>query len=103
MTRSGDLLHPRLDAFVETCDGFALAEKDLLLRGPGDLVGTRQSGVPPLYLADLLRDSAVVAEARRDALAVFEEDPELADPKYDRLRKLVLDRWGAMLGLGQVG
>jgi ATP-dependent DNA helicase RecG len=103
VTRSGDQPHPRVDAFVATCDGFALAEQDLLLRGPGDLVGTRQSGAPPLYLADLLRDSAVVAEARRDALAVFEQDPELSDPKYDRLRKLVLDRWGAMLGLGQVG
>jgi ATP-dependent DNA helicase RecG len=103
VTRSGDQPHPRVDAFVATCDGFALAEQDLLLRGPGDLVGTRQSGAPPLYLADLLRDSAVVAEARRDALAVFEQDPELSDPKYDRLRKLVLDRWGGMLGLGQVG
>ncbi len=103
VTGSGSEPHPRVDAFVETCDGFVLAEKDLILRGPGDLVGTRQSGVPPLYLADLLRDSAIVAEARRDALAVFEEDPELADPKYDRLRKLVLDRWGEMLGLGQVG
>ena len=103
VTGSGDLPHPRVDAFVATCDGFALAEQDLLLRGPGDLVGTRQSGAPPLYLADLLRDSAVVSEARRDALAVFEQDPELGDPKYDRLRKLVLDRWGAMLGLGQVG
>ena len=103
VTGSGDLPHPRVDAFVATCDGFALAEQDLLLRGPGDLVGTRQSGAPPLYLADLLRDSAVVAEARSDALAVFEQDPELGDPKYDRLRKLVLDRWGAMLGLGQVG
>jgi ATP-dependent DNA helicase RecG len=103
VTGSGDEPHPRVDAFVATCDGFALAEQDLLLRGPGDLVGTRQSGAPPLYLADLLRDSAVVAEARRDALAVFEQDPELSDPKYDRLRKLVLDRWGAMLGLGQVG
>jgi len=103
VTGSGDEPHPRVDAFVATSDGFALAEQDLLLRGPGDLVGTRQSGAPPLYLADLLRDSAVVAEARRDALAVFEQDPELADPKYDRLRKLVLDRWGAMLGLGQVG
>jgi ATP-dependent DNA helicase RecG len=103
VTGSGSEPHPRVDAFVATCDGFALAEQDLLLRGPGDLVGTRQSGAPPLYLADLLRDSAVVAEARRDALAVFEQDPELADPKYDRLRKLVLDRWGAMLGLGQVG
>jgi ATP-dependent DNA helicase RecG len=103
VTGSGDEPHPRVDAFVSTCDGFALAEQDLLLRGPGDLVGTRQSGAPPLYLADLLRDSAVVAEARRDALAVFQEDPELADPKYDRLRKLVLDRWGTMLGLGQIG
>jgi len=103
VTGSGDEPHPRVDAFVATSDGFALAEQDLLLRGPGDLVGTRQSGAPPLYLADLLRDSAVVAEARRDALAVFEQDPELSDPKYDRLRKLVLDRWGAMLGLGQVG
>ena len=45
----------------------------------------------------------MVAEARRDALAIFETDPELADPKYDRLRKLVIDRWGEMLGLGQVG
>lgn len=103
VTGSGNEPHPRVDAFVETCDGFALAERDLVLRGPGDLVGTRQSGAPPLYLADLLRDSAIVAEARRDALAVFEQDPELADPKYDRLRKLVLDRWGEMLGLGQVG
>ena len=103
VTGSGSEPHPRVDAFVATCDGFALAEQDLLLRGPGDLVGTRQSGAPPLYLADLLRDSAVVAEARCDALAVFEQDPELSDSKFDRLRKLVLDRWGAMLGLGQVG
>jgi ATP-dependent DNA helicase RecG len=103
VTGSGTKPHPRVDAFVATCNGFELAEKDLLLRGPGDLVGTRQSGAPPLYLADLLRDGEVVAEARRDALAVFEQDPELADPKYDRLRKLVIDRWGQMLGLGQVG
>jgi ATP-dependent DNA helicase RecG len=103
VTPSGDEPHPRVDAFVASCDGFELAEQDLRLRGPGDLVGTRQSGAPPLYLADLLRDGAVVAEARRDALATFEADPELADSKYDRLRKLVIDRWGEMLGLGQVG
>lgn len=103
VTSSGTEPHPRVDAFVATCNGFELAEKDFALRGPGDLVGTRQSGVPPLYLADLLRDGIVVSEARGDALAVFERDPNLADPKYDRLRKLVIDRWGAMLGLGQVG
>ena len=95
--------HPRVDAFAATTDGFALAERDLLLRGPGDLVGTRQSGAPPLFLADLLRDGSVVAEARRDALALFERDPELADPGLERLKKLIMDRWGATLGLGQVG
>jgi ATP-dependent DNA helicase RecG len=95
--------HPRVDAFVATTDGFRLAEQDLVLRGPGDLVGTRQSGAPPLYLADLLRDGSVVAEARRDALALFESDPDLADPKLDRLKKLIVDRWGGTLGLGQVG
>lgn len=103
VTGSGDEPHPRVDAFVASCDGFDLAEQDLRLRGPGDLVGTRQSGAPPLYLADLLRDGAVVAEARRDALAIFQTDPELSDPKYGRLQKLVIDRWGEMLGLGQVG
>ncbi|MFM8579392.1 MAG: DNA helicase RecG, partial [Planctomycetaceae bacterium] len=94
--------HPRIDAFVATSDGFALAEEDLALRGPGDLVGIRQSGMPPLYLADLLRDGSVVAEARADALALFEKDPELTDPRMERLEKLILDRWGATLGLGQV-
>ncbi len=95
--------HPRIDAFVATTDGFALAERDLALRGPGDLVGTRQSGAPPLYLADLLRDGSVVAEARADALALFERDPELAADSLLRLKELILMRWGATLGLGQVG
>jgi hypothetical protein len=77
---SQDAAHPRVDAFVSTTDGFALAQQDLLLRGPGDLVGTRQSGAPPLHVADLVEHAAVVAEARRDALALFERDQYLADP-----------------------
>lgn len=91
---------PRIEAFVGTCDGFALAEQDLLLRGPGDILGSRQSGAPPLYLADLLRDGSVVAEARRDALEMFTADPTLADPAYDRLKRVLLGRWGATLNLG---
>ncbi|MCX7402732.1 MAG: ATP-dependent DNA helicase RecG [Planctomycetia bacterium] len=93
---------PRIDAFVATSDGFKLAEQDLLLRGPGDLVGTRQSGAPPLYLADLLRDSSVVAEARRDAITLFESDPAITGPSWQRLRALILRRWGEKLGLGQI-
>jgi len=44
-----------------------------------------------------------VAEARGDALALFERDPELADPALERLKKLIVDRWGETLGLGQIG
>ena len=105
VTAATDAAIPRIDAFVATTDGFALAEQDLLLRGPGELVGTRQSGAPPMYLADLLRDASVVAEARRDALELFGRDPSLSDPGYARLRELILKRWGEQLslGLGQVG
>ncbi|RLS77895.1 MAG: hypothetical protein DWI03_05395 [Planctomycetota bacterium] len=66
-------------------------------------MGTRQSGMPPLYLADLLRDGTVVAEARRDALALIERDPQLVDPALARLKELVLMRWGKTLGLGTIG
>jgi len=103
VTASTDAAIPRIDAFVSTTDGFALAEKDLLLRGPGELVGTRQSGAPPMYLADLLRDASVVAEARRDALELFARDPSLSAPSWSRLRELILKRWGEQLGLGKVG
>lgn len=103
VTAATDASIPRIDAFVATTDGFALAEQDLLLRGPGELVGTRQSGAPPMYLADLLRDASVVAEARRDALEFHGRDPTLSDPRYARLRELILKRWGEQLGLGQVG
>ena len=103
MTAAGPEPHPRIDAFVATTDGFKLAEQDLLLRGPGDLVGTRQSGAPPLYLADLLRDGSVVAEARRDALEVFDRDPTLAASELTQLRRVIADRWGPTLGLGKIG
>ncbi len=103
VSASAEQSHPRIDAFIATTDGFKLAEQDLRLRGPGDLVGTRQSGAPPMYLADLLRDASVVAEARRDAIELYDRDPGLADESLQRLKELILDRWGETLGLGQVG
>src|SRR4030095_15880970 len=59
----------RLDALVETTDGFVIAERDLALRGPGDFFGTRQSGLPTLRAGDLLRDHGLMEEARREAVA----------------------------------
>ena len=64
----------RLDALVETTDGFVIAERDLALRGPGDFFGTRQSGLPTLRVGDLLRDHALMEDARREAVAWLDAD-----------------------------
>jgi ATP-dependent DNA helicase RecG len=93
----------RLDALIKTSDGFELAEIDFRLRGPGDLFGTRQHGLPPLRIADMHRDAAVVEEARRDAQAMIEADPDLAAAALARLRRMVFHRYGEALDLGDVG
>ncbi|HEX7448496.1 MAG TPA: ATP-dependent DNA helicase RecG, partial [Pirellulales bacterium] len=93
----------RLDAFVSTSDGFRLAEIDFEQRGPGDLLGTRQHGMPPLRIANLARDSATLEEARRDAQQLVREDPGLSRPEHARLRAMVLRRYGRVLELGDVG
>ena len=93
----------RLEAFVGSTDGFKLAEVDLEIRGPGDLFGTRQHGLPPLRIADLLRDAPLLDEARRDALELVAADPGLALPEHARLRRQMLARYGRVLELGDVG
>lgn len=93
----------RLEAFVKTTDGFELAELDFGLRGPGEIFGVRQHGLPPFRIADLQRDAATVLEARRDAQALLAGDAELSDPKWARLRRMVLIRYGEALDLGDVG
>jgi ATP-dependent DNA helicase RecG len=93
----------RLQAFVDTTDGFRLAELDLEQRGPGDLLGTRQHGLPPFRMADLGRDSAVVREAREDAQKLVAADPGLKQPEHEKLRRMVLSRYGQALDLGDVG
>jgi ATP-dependent DNA helicase RecG len=93
----------RLEAFVKTQDGFELAELDFHLRGPGDLFGTRQHGLPPLRIADLAQDTAVLEEARRDAQELLGLDPALALSGHALLRRMVLRRYGEALDLGDVG
>ncbi len=93
----------RLKAFVESTDGFHLAEIDFALRGPGDLLGTRQHGLPPLRIADLVRDAVVVEEARRNARELVGADPGLDLPEHRALRRMALVRYGKSLDLGDVG
>jgi ATP-dependent DNA helicase RecG len=93
----------RLAAFAATSDGFELAEMDFQLRGPGDLFGTQQHGLPPLRIADLRRDHAILEEARREAKQLFSADPGLKQPEHVRLRRQMLVRYGSALELGDVG
>jgi ATP-dependent DNA helicase RecG len=103
ITESTESEHPRIDAFVGSTDGFQLAEIDLVLRGPGELLGTRQSGAPPLTVADIVRDGSLAAEAREHAIAVLAENPFLEGKPFARLRKLIGRRWGERLNLGAIG
>ncbi len=93
-----DAARARLDALVETTDGFVIAERDLALRGPGDFFGTRQSGLPTLRVGDLLRDHALMEEARRDAVAWLDTDGA-ARPLVEYLSA----NWAARFGLVDVG
>jgi ATP-dependent DNA helicase RecG len=77
----------RLQAMVETTDGFKLAELDLQLRGSGDLIGTRQSGLPDLGVADLIRDLPLVEKAKSYVENILKEDQIHRDPKYQLLLK----------------
>jgi ATP-dependent DNA helicase RecG len=79
----------RLDTMVRTNDGFEIADVDLKLRGPGDLMGTQQSGVADLLIADLSKDGPILALARDAAQKVLEEDPDLSDPSKAMIRRQI--------------
>ena len=79
--KTGKDAQERLDLMCATEDGFEIAEKDLKMRGPGDLEGTQQSGMPiDLHIASLARDGALLEEARACAQRVLDSDPALEAP-----------------------
>ncbi|MBP5621443.1 MAG: ATP-dependent DNA helicase RecG, partial [Thermoguttaceae bacterium] len=80
-----------------------LAEKDFSLRGPGELFGARQHGAASFRIADLTRDRAILDDACADARALVGEDPGLAEPGHQALRRQVLVKYGRELDLGDVG
>lgn len=74
----------------ETTNGFTIAEVDLNLRGPGDVMGTRQSGIPEFAYANIVSDGDLLTLARSDAFAVVADDPELVQPNHAALRRHVM-------------
>jgi ATP-dependent DNA helicase RecG len=98
----GEKGEARLRAMLETTDGFAIADADLAIRGPGEFLGTRQSGhLPDLRIADLVRDARLVSLAREAALATVRADPRLHG--QPGLARAVAGRWGERLALADVG
>ncbi len=86
---SDETARQRLLAFADTTDGFRLAETDLTLRGPGELLGRRQSGLLQFRVADLIQDRALLDTARQEALALIERDPQLTHPDLAPLAQQV--------------
>ncbi|MDO4869783.1 MAG: ATP-dependent DNA helicase RecG [Bacillota bacterium] len=89
-----ELARKRGSIMEQSSDGFFIAEEDLKLRGPGEIFGTRQHGLPDLKIADMARHMDVLAKARDEALAILEEDPELALPENSALRRRVTGLFG---------
>ena len=85
----GETARARLNALRDTEDGFIIAEEDLKLRGGGEVLGTRQSGVPEFRTASLPRDEKLLSAARDDARLILSNDPDLSGPRGDALRHLL--------------
>lgn len=94
-----DISRERIRTLVESNDGFYIAEMDMKLRGPGEFFGTRQSGIPGLRLADLVRDSDVLESARREAAAFLERNDQ---QELRAAVRYIQEHWQRKYGLGQV-
>lgn len=81
----------RMETMVRTNDGFEIAEVDLKLRGPGDIMGTQQSGVLNLQIADLVKDRDILQVARHIAVRLLKEDPSMSKPEHAKLKEVFLE------------
>ncbi len=93
----------RLQTMCDTTDGFKIAEVDLDMRGPGEFLGTRQSGIPDFRIANLLRDTRILEEARKDAFRYANYPEFLTSDQYSSLRETLKERWGSRLELANIG
>lgn len=93
----------RLQVMKESSDGFYISEKDLEIRGPGEFFGTRQSGLPELKLANIIRDSKMLEHTKKIAFDLISADPDLSNKENESLKKAVIEKWEKRLELMNVG
>ena len=87
----------------DSTDGFFVAEQDLQIRGPGELLGTKQSGLPELRVGNILHHTTCLEQARRAAFELLKEDPSLTQPEHQALAAAAQVRWGGRLELATIG
>ncbi len=92
----------RLNAMVKYTDGFKLSEIDLKLRGPGDIFGTKQSGLPELKYADLVNDFEIIVKAKEEAFKIIEEDQKLKKPEHQKLKKILIELYSENLNYSKI-
>lgn len=91
----------RLGIMIKSSDGFRISEEDLEIRGPGEFLGTRQSGMPDLRVASIVRDAGLLEAARKEAFTIVEKDPELQ--KLPGLKKSVERFWEGKIDIFKTG
>ncbi len=95
--------YQRLKVMEATQDGFRIAEEDLNIRGPGDFIGARQSGLPDFRFSWAMTDTRLLESARREAVCFIRKNPRLSGPDAGAVKEVLNDRWAGRLGLAEVG
>ncbi|MBI2059175.1 MAG: ATP-dependent DNA helicase RecG [Nitrospirae bacterium] len=93
----------RLEIMTRTQNGFEIADEDLRIRGPGEFLGVRQSGIPEFHLGNLVTDVSLLRKARDWADKTLETDSDLSRPEHRETRRILLRKWQGRLELGAVG
>ncbi len=99
----GELAQRRLAVLTQTNDGSRIAEADLYLRGPGEALGERQSGLPPFRVARWEKDAELAPRLREIIAGWLAQDPDMAGPELKAVKKEAIRRWGRRLGLVEAG
>jgi ATP-dependent DNA helicase RecG len=81
----------RIETMCKTNDGFEIAEVDLKLRGPGDIMGKQQSGVLNLQIADLVKDKEILLLAREHAIKLLKDDAAMAKPEHQKMKAIFME------------
>jgi ATP-dependent DNA helicase RecG len=93
----------RLTIMISTNDGFKIAEEDLRIRGPGEMLGYRQHGLPELRVADLVGDQELLRMAQQDAGDLLRSDPDMKSPDHAVIRSILIEKYHDVIGLSNVG